>query len=172
MIDAVEESERDLQPLLIVTTGGTIDKVYFDAKSDYEVGESVVGELLEQARVRCPFEVLSPLRKDSLELTDTDRTLIQKTISARPEQRVVVTHGTDTMTSTAAVLSSLKDRTIVMTGSLAPARFSESDAIFNVGMAFAAAQTLAPGVYIAMNGEVFNWREVRKDRAQNAFVRC
>lgn len=161
-----------MQPLLIVTTGGTIDKVYFDAKSDYEVGDSVVGELLEKAHVRCPFEVLSPLRKDSLELTDADRSLIQETISTRREKRVVVTHGTDTMTSTAAVLSSLEDRVIVMTGSLAPARFAETDAIFNVGMAFAAAQTLAPGVYIAMNGEVFNWREVRKDRAQNVFVRC
>jgi L-asparaginase len=158
--------------LLIVTTGGTIDKVYFDAKSDFEVGESVVTDLLQQAHVRVPFNIVSPLRKDSLELTDADRQLIHATIKARDEHQVVVTHGTDTITDTAAVLSELADRVIVMTGALAPARFAETDAVFNVGMAVAAAQTLGPGVYIAMNGEIFNWQEVRKDRKQNAFVRC
>jgi L-asparaginase len=164
--------EQNVSALLIVTTGGTIDKVYFDAKSDYEVGESVVSELLLKARVRCPFQVVSPLRKDSLELTDADRALICQTIGGRPERQIVVTHGTDTMTDTAAVLSELTDRVIVMTGALAPARFAGTDALFNVGMAFAAAQTLESGVYIAMNGEIFDWREVRKDRTQNAFVRC
>jgi L-asparaginase len=169
---AVFDPEKILASLLIVTTGGTIDKVYFDAKSDYEVGESVVSELLLQAHVRCPFEVVSPLRKDSLELTDADRQLICRTIGGRSERQIVVTHGTDTMTDTAAVLSELPDRVIVMTGALAPARFAETDALFNVGMAFAAAQTLQAGVYIAMNGEIFGWQEVRKDRTQNAFVRC
>jgi len=164
--------EQKVQPLLIVTTGGTIDKVYFDAKSDYEVGESVIEKLLRQAHVRAPFVRVSPLRKDSLELTAEDRRLIRDTIAERCETQVVVTHGTDTMTDTAAVLSSLTDRVIVMTGALAPARFAESDATFNVGMAFAAAQISAPGVYITMNGEVFRWDEVKKDRAQNAFVRC
>jgi L-asparaginase len=164
--------EPAVRPLLIVTTGGTIDKVYFDAKSDYEVGDSVVDQLLQQAHVRAPFVRLSPLRKDSLELTDEDRQLIRQTIEERTETQVVVTHGTDTMTDTAAVLSTLPDRVIVMTGALAPARFAESDATFNVGMAFAAAQTLSAGVYIAMNGEIFRWDQVRKDRAQNAFVRC
>lgn len=158
--------------LLIVTTGGTIDKVYFDAKSNFEVGASVVNDLLKQAHVRAPFRIVSPLRKDSLELTDADRQLIRATIAARPERQVVVTHGTDTMTDTAAVLSDLNDRVVVMTGALAPARFAETDAVFNVGMAVAAVQTLSAGVYIAMNGEIFNWREVRKDRTQNAFIRC
>ncbi len=158
--------------LLIVTTGGTIDKVYFDAKSDFEVGESVVADLLKQAHVRAPFTVVSPLRKDSLELTDADRILIRSTIESRAERQIVVTHGTDTMTQSAAVLSDLSDRVVVMTGALAPARFAETDAVFNVGMAVAAAQTLSPGVYIAMNGEIFNWQEVRKDRTQNAFIRC
>lgn len=158
--------------LLIVTTGGTIDKVYFDAKSDFEVGESVVADLLKQAHVRAPFTVVSPLRKDSLELTDSDRILIRSTIESRAERQIVVTHGTDTMTQSAAVLSDLSDRVVIMTGALAPARFAETDAVFNVGMAVAAAQTLSPGVYIAMNGEIFNWQEVRKDRTQNAFIRC
>ncbi|MEM8768908.1 MAG: asparaginase domain-containing protein [Pseudomonadota bacterium] len=156
--------------VLIVTTGGTIDKVYFDAKSEFEVGDSVVGRLLEQAHVRQPFEIVSLMRKDSLEITDADRTLIAETIAGRPETRVVVTHGTDTMTATAAVLGGLEGRTIVLTGALAPARFAESDAVFNVGMAFGAVQSLAGGVYICMNGQVFRAGEVVKDRSRNAFV--
>lgn len=162
---------NERQPILIITTGGTIDKVYFDAKSQFEVGDSVVGRLLEQAHVRQPFEVVSLLRKDSLELTDADRRLIFDTVSARSEPRIVVTHGTDTMTDTATVLQGLTDKTIVLTGALAPARFAESDAVFNVGMAFGAVQALKPGVYICMNGQVFNAADVVKDRTQNAFIR-
>jgi len=158
--------------LLIITTGGTIDKVYFDASSDYEVGESVIARLLAQAHVRQPFEIVNLLRKDSLELTDEDRELIRATVLARPEDRIVITHGTDTMTDTAAALEGIAGKTIVLTGSLAPARFSESDAVFNVGMAFGAVQALPDGVYVVMNGQVFKACEVRKDRSQNAFVRC
>lgn len=160
----------DPEPLLVVTTGGTIDKVYFDARSDYEVGESVVGKILRQAQVRLPFELLSVLRKDSLDLTDADRSQIRECIAARPERRVVVTHGTDTMTQTARTLQGLAGRTIVLTGSLSPARFAETDAMFNVGMAFAAAQLLGAGVYIAMNGRIFPADRVRKDRERNEFV--
>ncbi len=158
------------ESVLIVTTGGTIDKVYFDAKSEFEVGDSVVGRLLEQAHVRQPFEIVPLMRKDSLELTDADRARIAETISSRSETRVVVTHGTDTMTDTAAVLEGLSGRTVVLTGALAPARFAESDAVFNVGMAFGAVQSLPNGVYICMNGQVFRAGEVVKDRSRNAFV--
>jgi len=164
-------ADQDPQPILVVTTGGTIDKVYFDARSNYEVGESVVGDLLRQARVRVPFEMLSLLRKDSLEITDDERAMIRDRIEARPERRVVVTHGTDTMVQTARALAGLDRRTIVLTGSLAPARFAQTDAVFNVGMAFAAVQTLAAGVYIVMNGQVFAAQRVRKDREHNVFVR-
>jgi L-asparaginase len=165
-------SDASPEPILVVSTGGTIDKVYFDARSNYEVGESVVGDLLRQARVRAPFELLPVLRKDSLEITDADRALIRERIAARPEHRVVVTHGTDTMTDTAGALAGLADRVIVLTGSLAPARFAQTDAVFNVGMAVAAVQTLPPGVYIVMNGQVFAGDRVRKDREHNTFVRC
>ena len=158
------------EPILVVTTGGTIDKVYFDANSEYEVGESVVSRLLEQARVRQPFEILPLMRKDSLELTDVDRARIRDTIAGRDEARVVVTHGTDTMTDTGAALEALDGKTIVLTGALAPARFAESDAMFNVGMAFGAVQSLPQGVYICMNGQVFRAAEVVKDRAGNVFV--
>jgi L-asparaginase len=135
------------------------------------VGESVVGDLLRQARVRLPFEMLALLRKDSLEITDAERTMIRERIAARPERRVVVTHGTDTMTETARALTGLEERTVVLTGSLAPARFAQTDAVFNVGMAFAAVQTLPAGVYIVINGQVFAADRVRKDREQNVFLR-
>jgi len=167
-----EGAEEADAPVLVVTTGGTIDKVYFDAGSAYEVGASVVGDLLREASVKVPYEILSPLRKDSLDLTDADRRRILELLAGRPERRVVITHGTDTMTATAELLTTLPDRTIVLTGSLAPARFARSDATFNVGMAFAAVQTLPAGVYIVMNGQVFSAGRVRKDRAQNRFVRC
>ena len=156
--------------ILIVTTGGTIDKVYFDAKSEFEVGDSVVGRLLAQAHVRQPHEILPLMRKDSLEIDDADRAAIRAAIAGRPETRIVVTHGTDTMTDTARALEGLTDRTIVLTGALSPARFAESDAVFNVGMAFGAVQSLPAGVYICMNGQVFEAARVVKDRSKNAFV--
>jgi L-asparaginase len=159
------------EPIVIVTTGGTIDKVYFDASSEFEVGDSVVGRLLEQAHVREPYEIVELMRRDSLDLTESDREAIADAIAGRSESRVVVTHGTDTMTETARALESLSERTIVLTGALAPARFAESDAVFNVGMAFGAVQALAAGVYIVMNGQVFRSGEVVKDRARNTFVR-
>lgn len=156
--------------VLVLTTGGTFDKIYFDAKSQFEVGSSIVGNLLEQAKVQTPFMINELMRKDSLELTDEDRVAIRDAIASAPQRRIVITHGTDTMTNTAAELASIADKTIVLTGALAPARFAETDAVFNLGMAFAAAQTLPAGVYIAMNGTVFDAARVRKDTDRNAFV--
>jgi len=158
------------ESIAIVTTGGTIDKVYFDAKSEFEVGDSVVERLLSQAHVRQPYEIVALMRKDSLELDDVDREIIRSTIANRPESRIVITHGTDTMTDTATALAGLEGRTIVLTGALAPARFAESDAVFNVGMAFGAVQSLPEGIYICMNGQVFGASEVIKDRSRNAFI--
>jgi len=158
------------EPIVIVTTGGTFDKAYFDALSSYQVGETVVARLLAIARVAHPYRLIELLRKDSLELTDADRQLLRETIGNTPGSRIVVIHGTDTMTDSAQALAGLGQKTIVLTGALAPARFSESDATFNLGMAFAAAQTLPAGVYITMNGRVFRGDEVRKDRHQARFV--
>ncbi|MBS7671560.1 asparaginase domain-containing protein [Croceicoccus gelatinilyticus] len=157
-------------PILVITTGGTIDKQYFDALSEYKIGDSVIEQLLTTARVKHPFRVVELMRKDSLELTDADRDVIAATIAAAPEKRVVITHGTDTMTETAKALAHLKDRTIVLAGALAPARFKESDAPFNLGMAFACCQAAQPGVWITMNGTVFDGLAVRKDREAGAFV--
>ncbi len=156
--------------IAVVTTGGTIDKVYFDALSAYEVGETVVDKLLEAAHVTHPYRVIELMRKDSLDLTDEDRATLARTIQGLPSRRIVVTHGTDTMTESAHVLAALADKTIVLTGALSPARFARSDATFNLGMAFAAAQTLGAGVYIAMNGHVFAADRVRKDRPLGRFV--
>ena len=158
-----------MEKLRIFTTGGTIDKIYFDAKSEYEVGEPQIGEILREMGVGFPFEITSLMRKDSLDLTEADRTLIHDAVAKDPARRVLITHGTDTMTETAAALQDLADKTIVLTGSLNPARFRGSDAIFNIGGAVAAAQTLGPGIYIFMSGRVFDARKVRKNRDKNRF---
>ncbi|WP_084278538.1 asparaginase domain-containing protein [Novosphingobium sp. B1] len=158
------------EPILVLTTGGTIDKAYFDALSEYQIVESGIPDLIAQARVALPFRVMELMRKDSLELTDADRALIAAAVREAPERHVVITHGTDTMTETAKVLSNVDGKTIVLTGALSPARFAETDAPFNLGMAFATAQVAAPGVWIAMSGQVFDGLKVRKDRAAGKFV--
>ena len=156
--------------VLVLTTGGTLDKIYFDAKSQFEVGTSIVDRLLEQAEVRVDHEIVELMRKDSLDLDDADRSRIHEAVAASDYDHIVITHGTDTMTYTARQLFDIPGKTIVMTGALAPARFAESDAMFNLGMAFASVQILPPGVYIAMNGQVFDAAHVVKDRGLNAFV--
>ena len=158
------------QPIHVLTTGGTIDKLYFDALSEYQIGESILARVLEIARVTIPVEIEEVTRKDSLELTDEDRVRIAARVAASTARRIVITHGTDTMTDTAQALGDGAGKTIVLVGALAPARFSESDATFNLGMAFATAQIAPPGVYITMNGTVFRADDVVKDRALGAFV--
>ncbi|MFQ5652174.1 MAG: asparaginase domain-containing protein [bacterium] len=153
----------------IFTAGGTIDKVYFDAKSEYLVGESNVGEILIEANVDLEYEAESILRKDSLDMTDADRQLIFDRIQADAHDHIVVTHGTDTIVETAVKLTAIQGKTIVLTGSMAPARFKSSDAVFNIGFAVAAAQTLPHGAYIAINGRIFDPRHVRKNRSLNRF---
>ena len=155
---------------LIITTGGTIDKVYFDALSEYEVGDPQIGEVLRQAHVGMPHKVLPLMRKDSLELNEEDRTRIRETISSAANRMILVTHGTDTMTETGRRLSGIEGKTIVLTGALLPARFRDNDAIFNIGFALAAVQALPHGVYIAMNGRIYDPARVRKDRDLNRFV--
>lgn len=153
----------------ILTTGGTIDKVYFDAKGGYEVGAPMVREILTQARVALELEIVELLRKDSLEMTDADREQIREAVIRSPAGHIVVTHGTDTMVETARVLQPVAGKTVVLTGALQPGRFADSDAPFNLGMAIAAVQVLVPGVYIAANGQVFAADKVRKNRELNRF---
>ena len=158
-----------MQRLSVVTTGGTIDKVYFDAKSDYQIGAPQIGEILGQLGVAFAFEVIPVLRKDSLEMTDADRAAIRSAIEQTAGRLVLVTHGTDTMVETARALEGIPDKVIVLTGALNPARFQGSDAVFNIGCAVGAVQALEPGVWIAMNGRIWNPRHVRKNREANRF---
>ena len=158
-----------MEDLLIVTTGGTIDKVYFDAKSDYQVGEPQIGRILEELGVAFRFTVIPIIRKDSLHISAADRELLRDTIAAQPQRCVLVTHGTDTMVDTAKVLGAVPGKTIVLTGALNPARFRGSDAEFNIGTAVGAVQSLPAGVYIAMNGRIWDPLKVRKNVAANRF---
>ena len=152
-----------------VTTGGTIDKIYFDALSQFEVGDSPIDAILSDGLVGFDYDVHSMFRKDSLELTDDDRSALREFIAGDDAERYVISHGTDTMVETAAVLADIPDKRMVLTGSLSPARFKTTDAVFNVGMAVAAVQVVEPGVYIAMSGQVFPAHAVRKNRDENRF---
>lgn len=152
-----------------ITTGGTIDKIYFDALSQFEVGESQVEHILREGLVQFDYEIVSLLQKDSLEITAADRAALRSYIESDDARFYVITHGTDTMAETAGALQDMSDKTIVLTGALTPARFRTTDAIFNVGMAVAAVQASPPGVYVAMSGQVFAAGEVRKNRAENRF---
>jgi L-asparaginase len=153
----------------IFTTGGTIDKLYFDAKSSFQVGDPQIHDLLKEANLTLELQVTPLLRKDSLEMTDIDREAIRNAIAASSNARIVVTHGTDTMIKTALELLGIKGKTIVLTGSMQPARFRSTDALFNVASALTAVQTLPEGVYIAMNGRIFDPRKAWKNVAENRF---
>jgi L-asparaginase len=153
----------------IYTVGGTIDKIYFDSKSAYEVGESKIGEILKEANVNLEYEIASLLHKDSLDMTDEDRRLISDRISSDEHEHIVVTHGTDTMIQTAKTLKTIPDKVIVLTGAIEPARFKYSDAVFNIGGAVAAVQVLEPGVYIVMSGRIFDPDRVKKNLERNWF---
>ena len=158
--------------ILVLTTGGTIDKVYFDARSAYAIGEPQVTAILREAGADVPFRAETLLQKDSLEMTGDDRALIAKAVADAPETRVLITHGTDTMPETALAVEPAAragGKTVVLVGSLSPALHRATDADFNVGFAFAAVQTLPPGVYVAMNGRVFEAGRVRKKRDANRF---
>lgn len=144
-------------------TGGTIDKVYFDAMSEYQVGEPQALPLLKDSNVAFEYEIESIFRKDSLDITEADRRLIRTKIEQEPCEFIIITHGTDTMVETAKFLIGIPNKTIVFTGALEPARSRYTDAIFNIGCAIGAVQTLSHGVYIAMNGRVFSADRVRKN---------
>ncbi len=153
----------------IYTVGGTIDKVYFDRKSKYEVGEPEIGEILKEANVNLKYEISSILHKDSLDMTGQDRQMIFDKVASDEHRYIVLTHGTDTMIQTAKKLKTIHGKVIVLTGAMKPARFKSSDAAFNIGSAVAAAQTLTPGVYIAMNGRIFDPDKIRKNLDRNWF---
>ena len=155
--------------LEILTTGGTIDKVYFDKKSNYEVGDPFVEELLHKMNVNISFKVKSLMKIDSLDMTDIHREEILNYVKNSTANNFLITHGTDSIVETAIYLKKITDKTIVLTGSLKPAIFIDNDAIFNVGSALTSAQILKNGVYIVINGQVFNPDNVRKNLEKNIF---
>lgn len=162
-----------LQHLTIVATGGTIDKIYFDDKSTFQIGAPQIGEILTSLGVAFAFEVIPLMRKDSLHVTDADRDLVRRTIEAQPHRQVLVTHGTDTMVETARAIATasppLAGKTVVLTGAMVPYAFGSSDGLFNLGSALSFVQVLTPGVYIAMNGRCFVWDKVQKNRETGVF---
>lgn len=155
--------------LQVITTGGTIDKIYYDEKSDYQIGEPEIARILTDMKVAFRWQVQPLMRKDSLQLNDADRDLVRRAVEASDAKHFLITHGTDTMVETAAVLAGLSDRVIALTGALNPARFIGSDAVFNIGCAVGAVQALPPGVWIIMNGQVWDPDKVRKNRKENRF---
>ncbi len=165
----IPQPVRSVMFIRFVTTGGTIDKIYFDDMSRFEVGDSQVKHILTEGLATIDYDIVSLFRKDSLDLTDDDCQALKEYIENDDAERYVVSHGTDTLVQTADVLADIPDKTIVLTGALSPARFKSTDAVFNVGMAVAAVQTVKPGVYLAISGQVFEAGKVRKNREENCF---
>ena len=155
--------------IVFLATGGTFDKVYYDALSDYQIGDPQVTAILQQAKVAGDYLAEAIIGKDSLDINDADRAALRTRIENDSNMRFVIIHGTDTMVQTARALQGIDGKTIVLTGAMQPARFKDSDAEFNTGFAMASVQLLKPGVYIAMNGKIFAADKVRKNRGKGYF---
>jgi L-asparaginase len=154
----------------IIATGGTFDKEYNELNGELFFKDTHIADMLRLGRSHLEVEVESLMMIDSLQMTDADRQRILQRCREVPEERIVITHGTDTMEQTAGVLGAgLAGKTVVLTGAMVPYTFGSSDGIFNLGTALAFAQTLPPGVYVAMNGRYFLWNAVRKNRAKGVF---
>ena len=154
----------------IFITGGTFDKEYNMLNGQLYFKDTHMTELLEKGRNKYPVEIRTLMMIDSLEMTPEDRELIVYQCEQCDEDRIVITHGTDTMDQTAKVLAEkIKGKTIVLTGAMIPIKFGSSDGLFNLGSALAFAQTLSHGVYVAMNGRYFNWDNVRKNKQTGVF---
>jgi L-asparaginase len=158
-------------PILLLVTGGTFDKEYDEIHGRLAFEETHVGEMLRLGRSRVDVSVRTLMMVDSLEMSEDDRAVIVRNCAQCEEDRIVVTHGTDTMVDTAARLAGagIAGKTIVLTGAMIPYAFGSSDGLFNLGSALSFAQVLAPGVYVAMNGTAFAWNEVRKNRKTGTF---
>lgn len=159
---------RELR-IKIFTTGGSIDKMYSTQVSDFIVGRPQVEAILQEANTTIAYEIEALVMKDSLELSNDDRQLIANKVRAAPERHILITHGTDTMVATAQLLRDIPGKVIVLTGAMQPAAFKNSDAAFNIGGAVLALQTLPEGVYLVMNGRVFDPLNTRKNVLMDRF---
>ena len=157
----------------ILATGGTFDKEYNERTGQLYFKDSHIAEMLRLGRSQVDVSIRTVMMIDSLEMTDADRALIVEQCRQASESRIVVTHGTDTMVETAAALAAAlppaAGKTIVLTGAMIPYAFGSSDGLFNLGSALSFAQTLPPGVYLAMNGRYFVWDRVRKNKETGVF---
>lgn len=151
--------------VLFVQTGGTIDKDYPKGADSYhfEIRDPAIKRILDKTQPTFEWRIVTALQKDSLDIDHVDRQAVVDICREAAEDKIVVTHGTDTMRLTAEALEVLTDKTIVLTGALRPERFTNSDADFNIGTALGALNVLPPGVYIAMSGRVLPWRHLRKE---------
>jgi L-asparaginase len=157
-------------PVRVLVTGGTFDKEYDELTGRLYFKDSHLPEMLKLGRCNLHLEIRTLMMIDSLEMTDADREIIIEQCRSAPEHRIVITHGTDTIVDTArALAANIRDKTVVLTGAMVPYKFGSSDGLFNLGSALAFAQTLAPGVYIAMNGRYFPALRVRKNRETGMF---
>ena len=163
-------AQRNFMNIRIFITGGTFDKEYNELNGQLYFKDSHLPEMLELGRNLAPVEIRTLMMIDSLEMTEDDRNLIAEHCMKSPEEKIIITHGTDTMAETATLLSEkIKDKTIVITGAMIPYKFGSSDGLFNLGSAMAFVQTLKPGVYIAMNGRCFHASNVRKNKQTGEF---
>jgi len=154
----------------ILVTGGTFDKEYNELNGTLSFHQTYVEQMLERGRCRLDVTVEVLMMKDSLEMTDADRARIVRECNDCDEERIVITHGTDTMVETAkAIALGAKNKTVVLTGAMVPYAFGSSDGLFNLGSALSFVQALPHGVYVAMNGRVFPWNNVRKNRELGVF---
>lgn len=156
--------------LRVVASGGTFDKHYDEIAGKLGFGPGHLGEVIKRARITVPVALEELPFLDSLDMTDVDRQRILAACSQASEDGIVIIHGTDTMRETGEVLGNAKlDKRIILTGAMIPYEIANSDALFNFGFACAAAQLLPPGVYVAMNGQVFSWDNVQKNRTAGVF---
>jgi L-asparaginase len=156
--------------LRILVTGGTFDKDYHELEGRLFFRQTHVPEMLRLGRCELAVEVQALMLVDSLDMTDSDRERILSACRSAPEERIVITHGTDTMELTARTVGEARlAKTIVLTGAMVPYTFGSSDGLFNLGSALAFAQSLAAGTYVAMNGRCFRWDNVRKNRSSGVF---
>lgn len=154
----------------IFVTGGTFDKEYNELTGQLYFKDTHIHDLLILGRSRLDISIRTLMLIDSLEITDADRNVIVESCRRCTEDRIVITHGTDTMTTTASLLAhEIKDKTIILTGAMIPFKFGSSDGLFNLGSALAFAQSLPHGIYVAMNGRYFNWDTVRKNKQTGFF---
>ena len=163
----------DPQAIRVIVTGGTFDKHYDEIRGELTFKDSHLPEILKLTRVTLPVEIEQDQLIDSLQMQDANRRSVLEACKRAPESRLLVTHGTDTMAETAKVLGPAGlDKTIVLTGAMIPYKITGSDALFNFGTAFMAVQLLPAGVYIVMNGRIFDWDKVRKNKALGVFERA